>query len=57
MTFVNSLDPDQAQHNVGPDLVQTVMVFLKDFFKNNFESEKNQQTTIKQCSVTQNAEF
>ena len=34
--YANSLDPDQAQQNVGPNLDQlfdTLMVFLKDFFE------------------------
>ena len=43
--FTNSLDPDQAQHNVGPDLVLNCLtlyygdlIFLKEFFENvNFE--------------------
>ena len=33
ITFANSLDPDQARQNVGPDLdlnCLTVMVFLKE---------------------------
>ena len=39
ITFANSLDPDQARQNVEPDLdpksklFDTLMVFLKDFFK------------------------
>ena len=42
ITIANSLDPDQAQQNVGPDLdpicLKTLTVFLKDFFeKVNFE--------------------
>ena len=28
MTFVNSLDPDQAQHNVGPDLDPNCLTLL-----------------------------
>ena len=35
MTFANSLDPDQARQNVGPDLDTnwlTMMLFLKEFF-------------------------
>ena len=47
MTFANSLDPDQAQQNVGPDLDSnylTLMVFVTEFMiKNDFET--NQQTT------------
>ena len=48
ITFTNSLDPDQAQQNVGLDLnlklFDTLMVFLKEFFK-KVDFEKNQQTT------------
>ena len=32
----HSLDPDQAQQNVGPDLdpkIDTLMMFLKEFFE------------------------
>ena len=50
ITFVNSLDSDQDQHNVGPDLNSkrfgTLTVFLKEFVeKVNFE--KSQQATTK----------
>ena len=44
ITFANSLDPDQAQQNVGPEWIQTdnAMVFLKEFFeKVNFEKKKH----------------
>ena len=37
ITFANSLDPDQDQHTVGPDLDPnslTLLVSLKDFFIN-----------------------
>ena len=48
ITFANSLDPDQARQNVGPDLdpklFDTLMVFPKEFFK-KVDFEKNQQTT------------
>ena len=41
ITFANSLDPNQAQQFVGPDLdpnCLTLMVFLKDIFeKKNFD--------------------
>ena len=41
ITFANSLDPNQAQQFVGPDLdpnCLTLMVFLKDIFeKENFD--------------------
>ena len=34
ITFANSLDPDPAQQNVGPDLdPNCLMAFLKDFFE------------------------
>ena len=39
ITFANSLDPDQDQQNVGPDLDPTIVgfdtltVFLKEFLK------------------------
>ena len=50
ITFANSLDPDQDQWNIGPDLgsklFDTLIVFLKEFLeKVNFE--KSQLTTIK----------
>ena len=48
MTFANSLDPNQAQQFVGPDLdpIATLMVdlLLKEFFE-KVVFEKNQQTT------------
>ena len=46
ITFANSLDPDQAQQNVGPDLdpsYLTQMVFLKDFLEKVY-FKKNPQT-------------
>ena len=45
ITFTNSLDPDQAQQNVEPNLgliCLTLMVFLKKFFPQKFL--KNPQT-------------
>ena len=36
ITFANSLDPDQARQNVGPDLDPNflhMMVFMKDLFE------------------------
>ena len=61
ITFVNSLDIDQAQQNFGPDLdPNCLMVFLKDFFfekvnlkkihrqqKNNKKTKKKKQTKKK----------
>ena len=45
ITFVNSLDPDQARQNVGPYLDSNcliLMVFLKEFFeKVDFEKSTN----------------
>ena len=47
ITFTNSLDPDQDQQNVGPDLdpsCLTLIVFLKEFFeKVNFEKVSRRQ--------------
>ena len=40
--FANSLDPDQDQQNVGPDLdpnCLTLMPFLEDFLKVDFEKK------------------
>ena len=47
--FANSLDPDQARQNVGPDQdpnCLTLIIVLKDFFKKS-DFEKNQQTRKK----------
>ena len=48
ITFANSLYPDQARQNVGPDLdpncFDTLMVFLKEFFeKVDFEKISRRQ--------------
>ena len=46
MTFANSLDPDQAGQNVGPDIgpnCLTLTVFLKELKKIVFCSKKYQQ--------------
>ena len=37
MTFSNSLDPDQARQNVGPDLHPSCLTFLMEFVKDFFE--------------------
>ena len=45
--FANSLDPDQALQNIGPDLdpnCLTLMVFLKEFFE-KVDFKGNHQTT------------
>ena len=42
ITFANSLDPNQAQRFVGPDLdpnCLTLMVFLKDIFEKKIFDE------------------
>ena len=44
ITFVNSLDPDQARQNVGPDQdpnCLTLMVILKEFFKKKVMKKKS----------------
>ena len=51
ITFANSLNPDQAQQNVWPDLDQNcLMVFLKEFLKKRY-LEKNQQAIKKQHAI------
>ena len=63
ITFANSLDPDQARQNVGPDLdpnCLTLMVFLKDCFLKKKKlkkkkKKKKKQTTKKACKITQHA--
>ena len=48
ITFANTLYPDQARQNVGPDLdtqlFDTLMVFLKEVFEKNVHvyEKKNQ---------------
>ena len=46
MTFANSLDPDQAQHVVGPDLDPNCLTLWWYFFE-KVDFEKNQHTTKK----------
>ena len=49
ITLANSLEPDRARQNVGPDLdpnCLTLMEFLKDFFEKG-DLKKNPQTTKK----------
>ena len=44
MTFAKSLQPDQAQHNVGPDLdpnCLTLTIYLKEVFKEADFEKKN----------------
>ena len=58
ITFANSLDPDQAQQNVGPDLdpncFDTLMVFLKGFCeKVNFKTKSTDDK--ESCKITQHA--
>ena len=57
LIFANSLDPDQAQQNVGPDLdpnCLTLIAFLKEIFeKANFkkksEEDKNTMKNYAAC--------
>ena len=45
ITLANSLDPDQARRNVGPDLDPNCLVFLKDFFyKVNLKKKIHRQS-------------
>ena len=46
----NSLEPDQARQNVGPNQdpnCLTLMVFLNEFFLEKVDFENNQQSTKK----------
>ena len=56
--FANSLDPDQARQNVGPDLdpnsLILLLVFLKEFFK-KVDFENDQQMTNETCKISQEA--
>ena len=45
ITFANSLDPDQARQNVGPDLDPNC--FTPKEFSKKLDFGKNQQTTKK----------
>ena len=48
ITFANSLDPDQDQQIVGPDLYPTCLTLLKDFFeKVNFDTSQQRQQNPK----------
>ena len=60
MTFTNSLDPDQAQQNVGPDLelncdldpnCLTLMVFLKELFFEKVNFEKKSTDNKEACHL------
>ena len=49
VNLADSLDPDQAGHEVGTDLATnclTLIIFLKEFYK-KVDFEKNQQMTKK----------
>ena len=39
ITFANSLDPDQARQNVGPDLDPNCLKFDSIFSKKNFSKK------------------
>ena len=52
VTFANSLEPDQAQHFVGPNLDPNCLTLysdgiLEEIFQKKLIWKKNQQTTIK----------
>ena len=47
ITFANSLDPDQARQNVGPDL----MVFPTEFFENKSADDKTIMQSLSACRV------
>ena len=60
ITYANSLNPDQARQNVGPDLdpsrmlFDTLMLIVKEYFEKS-NIEKCLQTTIKSRKITQHA--
>ena len=54
VTFANSLDPDQARQNVGPDLDPNCLTLdgiPEFFFKKVDFLKKNQQTTKKSAKL------
>ena len=57
IAFANSLEPDQDQQNVGPDLdpnsLTLLIVILKEFLKKLILKKKSQQTTTKAWKFTQ----
>ena len=58
ITFANSLDPDQAGQNIGPDLnpicFDTLIVFLKEFFENaDFEKKSADNKNIAKLPTMQ----
>ena len=57
LTYGNSLDPYQAQHNVwsGSKLFDMLMEFLKEFFKKNIDLDINQQKKKRHKKNTQHA--
>ena len=56
MFFANSLDPDQARQNMGPDLEPNcLMVFLKEFFEKKKKKKKKSTDYRKACKLTQHA--
>ena len=50
ITYANSLDPDQDQPNIGPDMAPNIF-----FEKVNFQ--KSQHPTTKAWKITQHAMF
>ena len=58
ITFANSLDLDQAQQNVGPDLDPNCLTLAgspERIFRKKFILKKNQQMTKKHAPITKTA--
>ena len=60
ITFANSLDPDQAWQNVGPDLdpnCLTLCWYSWKMFLEKFIKKKKSTDYKKACKITQHAEL
>ena len=49
---MNSLDPDQAQYNVAPDLVPECLTLIFSFFLKTFILEKISEDDKTACKIT-----
>ena len=48
----NSLDPDQARQNVGPELVSNCLALIIHVFLEEYFEKKKQQTTKQSFKIT-----
>ena len=51
MTFLNSLDPDQAQQNVGPDLDSNYLIVKEFMIKMILKQIRQQKMHVKLPSM------